>query len=284
MSNYPEKVYLNGQILPSEKAHVSVFDRGFIFGDGIYEAMAQINGSFFYKEAHLSRLAEGLAKINIPYDVSLIPKEIDRLLRETNLKGKDCFLYIQITRGVAPRQHAFPKDIAPTVFMYALPKVFPEINTTHAKVITKEDFRWSRCDIKMTSLLGNVMLNEEAMQHHCYETILFRNGVVTEASHSNVFFVKDEVVYTHPANELILNGITRLVAIQLCGELGLELREEAVPMNEIREMDEAFLTGTSTQIASIRQIDDFEYYQNDTIGPITKMLQEAFLRLKTIEK
>ncbi|UWX56516.1 aminotransferase class IV [Maribacter litopenaei] len=136
----------------------------------------------------------------------------------------------------------------------------------------------------MTSLLGNVMLNEEAMQHHCYETILFRNGVVTEASHCNVFFVKDEVVYTHPANELILNGITRLVAIQLCGELGLELREEAVLMNEIREMDEAFLTGTSTQIASIRQIDDFEYYQNDTIGPITKMLQEAFLRLKTIEK
>ncbi|UWX56517.1 aminotransferase class IV [Maribacter litopenaei] len=148
MANYPEKVYLNGQILPSEKAHVSVFDRGFIFGDGIYEAMAQINGSFFYKEAHLSRLAEGLAKINIPYDVSLIPKEIDRLLRETNLKGKDCFLYIQITRGVAPRQHAFPKDIVPTVFMYALPKVFPEINTTHAKVITKEDFRWSGAILK----------------------------------------------------------------------------------------------------------------------------------------
>lgn len=284
MVNYPEKVYLNGQILPSEKAHVSVFDRGFIFGDGIYEAMAQINGSFFYEEAHLNRLAEGLSKINIRYDVGQLPKEFNRLLVSEDLIDKDCFLYIQITRGVAPRQHAFPKDIPPTVFMYALPKVFPEINPTHAEVIIKEDFRWSRCDIKMTSLLGNVMLNEEAMQHHCYETVLYRNGVVTEASHCNVFFVKDEVVYTHPANEFILNGITRLMAIQLCGELGLELREEAVPIDKIREMDEAFLTGTSTQIASIRQIDDFVYYQNDTIGPITKRLQEAFLRLKTIEK
>ena len=284
MSNFPEKVYLNGQILPSEKAKISVFDRGFIFGDGIYEAMAQINGVFFYEEAHLNRLADGLSKINIRYDVGQIPMEINRLLAATDLVGKDCFLYIQISRGVAPRQHAFPKDIAPTVFMYALPKILPDINTLHAKVITREDFRWSRCDIKMTSLLGNVMLNEEAMQHECYETVLYRNGLVTEASHCNVFFVKDRVVYTHPANEFILNGISRLVVIELCQELGLELREEAVPIDKIREMDEAFLTGTSTQIASIQQIDDYCYYKNDAIGPVTKMLQEAFYQLKSLKK
>ncbi|MDC6388492.1 aminotransferase class IV [Maribacter sp. PR1] len=280
MSNYPDKVYLNGEILPSEKAQVSVFDRGFIFGDGIYEAMAQINGVFFYEEAHLSRLAEGLAKIRIQYDVSQIPKEINYLLESSDLIGKDCFLYLQITRGVAPRQHAFPKDIQPTVFMYALPKVLPDINTIHAKVITREDFRWSRCDIKMTSLLGNVMLNEEAMQHECYETVLCRNGVVTEASHCNVFFVKDNVVYTHPANEFILNGITRLVVIQLCGELGLELKEEAISEDEIYNKDEAFLTGTSTQIASIQQINDHSYYTDSTVGPVTKKLQEAFHHLK----
>lgn len=284
MAQFPEKVYLNGEIIPSEKAQISVFDRGFIFGDGIYEAMAQINGAFFYEEAHLARLAEGLSKINIRYDVGQIPEEVNKLLAATNLIGKNCFLYIQITRGVAPRQHSFPKDIRPTVFMYALPKVLPDINTLHANVITREDFRWSRCDIKMTSLLGNVMLNEEAMQQECYETVLYRSGMVTEASHCNVFFVKDRVVYTHPANEFILNGITRLVVVQLCQELGLELREEAVPMDKIREMDEAFLTGTSTQIASIRQMDDHVYYQNNNVGPITKMLQEAFLRLKTIER
>ncbi|KAA2216948.1 aminotransferase class IV [Maribacter flavus] len=284
MAQFPEKVYLNGEIIPSEKAQISVFDRGFIFGDGIYEAMAQINGVFFYEEAHLARLAEGLSKINIRYDVGQIPEEVNKLLAATNLIGKDCFLYIQITRGVAPRQHSFPKDIRPTVFMYALPKVLPDINTLHANVITREDFRWSRCDIKMTSLLGNVMLNEEAMQHECYETVLYRSGMVTEASHCNVFFVKDRVVYTHPANEFILNGITRLVVVQLCQELGLELREEAVAIDSIREMDEAFLTGTSTQIASIRQMDDHVYYQNNNVGPITKMLQEAFLRLKAIER
>ncbi|RRQ48355.1 aminotransferase IV [Maribacter algicola] len=280
MSKYPDKVYLNGEILPSEMAQVSVFDRGFIFGDGIYEAMAQINGAFFYEEAHLSRLEEGLAKIGIQYDVSRIPKEINRLLQATGLIGKDCFLYIQITRGVAPRQHSFPRDIDPTVFMYALPKVLPDINTIHAKVITSEDFRWSRCDIKMTSLLGNVMLNEEAMQHECFETVLCRNGVVTEASHCNVFFVKDNMVYTHPANEYILNGITRLVVIQLCGELGLELKEEAIGVDEIYQMDEAFLTGTSTQIASIQQINDHYYYTDSTVGPITQKLQRAFHRLK----
>lgn len=284
MAQFPEKVYLNGEIIPSEKAQISVFDRGFIFGDGIYEAMAQINGAFFYEEAHLARLAEGLSKINIQYDVGQIPHAVNKLLAATNLIGKDCFLYIQITRGVAPRQHSFPKDIRPTVFMYALPKVLPDINTLHANVITREDFRWTRCDIKMTSLLGNVMLNEEAMQHECYETVLYRSGMITEASHCNVFFVKDRVVYTHPANEFILNGITRLVVVQLCQELGLELREQAVAIDSIREMDEAFLTGTSTQIASIRQMDDHVYYQSNNVGPITKMLQEAFLRLKTIER
>lgn len=282
MANFPEKVYLNGQIIPSLEAKISVFDRGFIFGDGIYEAMAQINGAFFYKEAHLNRLAEGLSKINIRYDVGQISVEIDKLLASTNLIGMDCFLYIQITRGVAPRQHAFPKDIHPTVFMYAMPKILPDINTLHAKVISRKDFRWSRCDIKMISLMGNVMLNEEAMQHDCYETVLFRNGLVTEASHCNVFFVKDNVVFTHPANEYILNGITRMVVIQLCGQMGLELREEAIAITEVQGMDEAFLTGTSTQIASIKQIDDHMYYQDDSAGPVTKMLQDAFLELKSM--
>lgn len=278
---YPEKVYLNGEILPSGKAQISVFDRGFIFGDGVYEAMVQINGAFFYEEAHLSRLSEGLAKIQLSYDVEQLPNEINRLLEATNLVGKDCFLYIQITRGEAPRQHAFPKEITPTVFMYVLPKVLPDINAIHAKVITREDFRWSRCDIKMTSLLGNVMLNEEAMQHECFETLLIRNGVITEASHCNVFFVKNGVVYTHPANEFILNGITRLVVLQLCQELDIQVKEETVALKEIEHVDEAFLTGTSTQIASIKQIDDHFLYLGEEVGPITKRLREAFYRLKS---
>ena len=281
---YPEKVYLNGNIVPHEDAKISVFDRGFIFGDGIYEVMVQIDGKFFYEQAHLNRLQEGLNKINIAFESSSLPIEIEKLLNVTELVGKDCLLYIQITRGVAPRQHSYPLDIVPTVMMYAVPKVLPQINTVNAKVITREDFRWSRCDIKMTSLLGNVMLNEEAMQHQCLETILHRDGFFTEASHCNVFFVKDRVVLTHPANELILNGITRQVVFELCKSLDIEIRETPVSINDISEIDEAFLTGTSTQIASIQQIDDHILYKENNIGPVTQKLQEAFLKIKSINQ
>jgi D-alanine transaminase len=279
---YPDKVYINGNIVPSEDAKISVFDRGFIFGDGIYEVMVQIEGVFFYEKAHLDRLQEGLNKINISFDTSNLSIEIEKLLSATELTGKDCLLYIQISRGVAPRQHSYPSDIVPTIMMYAVPKVLPKINTINAKVITREDFRWSRCDIKMTSLLGNVMLNEEAMQHHCFETILHRDGFFTEASHCNVFFVKDGVVLTHPANELILDGITRQVVFELCKSLDIEIRETPVSVHDISEIDEAFLTGTSTQIASIQQIDNHILYIENKIGPVTKKLQEAFLKIKLL--
>ncbi len=278
--SYPDKVYLNGSIVNSADAKVSVFDRGFIFGDGLYEVMVQINGRFFYEKEHLERLQSGLQKINIKFDVSLLKNEILTLLKVAALTDKDCMLYIQITRGVAPRQHSFPADIKPTVMMYAVPKILPEINTVNAHVITRNDFRWSRCDIKMTSLLGNVMLNEEAMQHECYETILHRNGVFTEASHSNLFFVKNGVVYTHPANEYILNGITRIVVIELCHSLGIEIKETPISLAELNTIDEAFLTGTSTQIAAIQQIDDYKLYTGNEKGPVTQRLQEAFLKLK----
>lgn len=277
---YPEKVYLNGAIVDAEAAKISVFDRGFIFGDGIYEVMVQINGKFFYKEAHIDRLQEGLHKINIEYDASKLAPAIDKLLNATGLKDKDSMLYIQITRGIAPRQHSYPANIEPTVMMYAIPKLLPDINTVHAKVISRDDFRWSRCDIKMTSLLGNVMLNEEAMQHDCYETILHRDGFYTEASHCNVFFVKEKVVYTHPANEFILNGITRRVVISLCHSLHIEVKETPISIQSVNTIDEAFLAGTSTQIASIQKIDNQVLYYDDNVGNVTRKLQEAFLMLK----
>lgn len=278
---YPKKVYLNGKIVPAEEVTISVFDRGFLFGDGIYEVMVQIGNRFFYEEEHLQRLKYCLSEINIAYNVDLLRKEIPILLQQTNLIGKDCLLYIQVTRGVAPRQHAYPKHPTPTVMMYAISKVLPDINTVHASVVTAEDMRWLRCDIKMTSLLGNVMANEYAMQNGCYETVLARNGVVTEASHCNVFFVRDGVVYTHPANTFILDGITRKIVLQLCKDLNIKVEETGVLKSHIKHMDEAFLTGTSTQIAAIKQIDDHQFYKKEEIGTITKTLQRAFLELKT---
>jgi len=280
VQEYPKKIYLNGEILAPEEAKVSVFDRGFLFGDGVYEVMVQINGSFFYRAAHMARLQRSMDAIGIAYRSDDVDEGIEQLLEAAELQEKDCLLYIQVTRGVAPRQHAYPIDITPTVMMYALPKVLPDVNTVHAHVVTAPDFRWDRCDIKMTSLLGNVMLNEHAMQHHCYETVLVRDGLITEASHCNVFFVKDGVVHTHPANEHILDGITRQVVLELCGELNIEVRQEAVAFSDMNGMDEAFLAGTSTQIAAIRQINGHSYYDREEIGPVTHRLQQAFLQRK----
>ncbi|MEM6841451.1 MAG: aminotransferase class IV [Bacteroidota bacterium] len=280
MTHYPTKVYLNGEIQDAEDAKISVFDRGFLFGDGVYEVMTQTGGSFFYQQAHFKRLTESLAKTRIDFDVDSLPAKIEQLLRTANLLHQDCLLYIQITRGIAPRKHDFPVDISPSLMMYALPRVFPDINENHLSVITMPDYRWARCDIKMTSLLGNVMANDHAIKQGVYEALLVRDGNITEASHSNVFFVKDGVVYTHPVNEYILNGITRQITVELCHDLGIEIREEAVPATEVANMDEVFLTGTSTRIASVKYVDQHEIYLGEKPGAITKQLQQGFRDLR----
>lgn len=280
MNQYPKKVYLNGEIIDGNLAKISVFDRGFLFGDGIYEVMVQINGRFFYGNAHLKRLQFCLDKININFDVKTLSSEIDALLIASDLVTEDCLLYIQITRGTAPRTHSYPKDILPTVMMYAIPKKLPDINLINASVVTTNDYRWEKCDIKMTSLLGNVMANEFSMQQDCFETLFVRDGIITEASHCNVFFIKDETVFTHPANQYILNGITRQIVIDLCNKLKIKLIEKGVAFSDIENYEEAFLTGTSTQIASIKNINNHFFYQSGEICEITKTLQHAYLALK----
>ena len=276
---FPKKVFLNGDIMDADAATIPVFDRGFIFGDGIYEVMAQINGRFFYKEAHMNRLKWCLKEVGIRADVDALEQQIPALLEASDLSSKDCLLYMQLSRGVAPRQHSFPKDIQPTVMMYAWPKTLPDINTDHASVVTLEDFRWSRCDIKMTSLLGNVMANEHAKSNECYETLFERNGRITEASHCNVFFVKDNIVYTHPTGPFILDGITRQVVLERCEQLGIPVRLKGILATEVPSMDEAFLTGTSTQVLAIQKVDGHRYFKSDP-GPVTQRLQEAFFALK----
>ncbi|MGB5553516.1 MAG: aminotransferase class IV [Flavobacteriaceae bacterium] len=282
MALYPSKVYVNGRIYDAESAKISVFDRGFLFGDGIYEVMVQINGRFFYEQAHLKRLAHCLNEIKIDFQMEVLEDAIPGLLKAADLLKSDCLLYIQVTRGVAPRTHNYPKNTPASLMMYAIPKVLPEINGLQTSVTTLEDFRWSRCDIKMTSLLGNVMANEYAAENGCFETLFVRDGIITEASHCNVFFVKDKVVYTHPANAFILDGITRQIVLQLCGQLKLKVVLEGVPKVSIPQMDEAFLTGTSTQIVSIKNIDDHHFYEGKKVGNITELLQKAFLEQKKL--
>jgi len=184
-----------------------------------------------------------------------------------------------VTRGVAPRQHSYPGGIHPSVMMYAWPKTLPDINTAHASAVSMRDFRWSRCDIKSTSLLGNVMANQYAAGHQCYETLFEREGVITESSHCNVFFVKDDTVYTHPTGSYILDGISRQAVLELCRKLNMEVCLEGVPVSKLLTMDEAFLTGTSTQILALKEIDGHAFFKDEP-GPVTRQLQQAFLELK----
>jgi len=284
MNKYPARIYLNDQIVTYQNAKISVFDRGFLFGDGVYEVMVQKNGKIFRQQDHLHRFDSSLEKVGITFDTHSISERVSRLLEASQLNHEDCLIYMQVTRGIAPRKHAFPKDPKPSFMMYASPISMPEINLTPVVAVTMPDFRWSRCDIKMTSLLGNVMASDYASKQGAYEALLVREGKVTEASHCNVFFVKNEIVYTHPANEHILAGITRKIVLELCEQLALEVIEEAVSQKDIMHMDEAFLTGSSTQIASIKQVDQYLYYENDSAGPITKKLQQAFARLRASQK
>ncbi|MDT0551970.1 aminotransferase class IV [Urechidicola vernalis] len=277
--NFPEKVSLNGEILNTQEAKISVFDRGFLFGDGIYEVMIQLNGKLFHEQAHLDRMKYSLQEIDLNYDVNQLKDKVKELLKANDLIGIDCLIYMQITRGTAPRKHSFPIDIEPTCLLYALPKEFPKINNSSYNVVTQNDFRWTKCHIKMTSLLGNVLANQFAAENDAYETLLIRAGIFTEASHCNVFFVKKGVVYTHPANEFILNGITRQLVVKLCNDLNIELREEGYPVNLIEEIDEAFLTGTTTQVGVIGKIDNQVLPNRESAGPITKRLQQAFSEL-----
>lgn len=284
MNNYPNKVYLNGTITDFENATISVFDRGFLFGDGVYEVMVQINGKRFYEEEHLERLSLCLKIIKIVFDVKTIPTIIDKLIKESDLKYDDCLIYIQVSRGVAPRKHHFPDKISPTVLVYALPYKLPEINTTPYKIVLMEDYRWHRCDIKTISLSASVLANDTAIKQGKNEAVFYRGKYITEGSHSNIFFVKSGTVYTHLADHHILDGITRKIVIQLCKKLDIPFKEKAILKDEIMLTDEAFLTGTTTQIASIKQIDKHLYYPGDRPGHITAKLQQAYLELKYNEQ
>ncbi|WP_318308064.1 aminotransferase class IV [Flagellimonas crocea] len=277
--NFPQKVYLNGEIVSAENAKISVFDRGFLFGDGIYEVMMQLEQGIFYKKAHLDRLQDNLNKIGIAYNVQEIDDHLGTLLDASDLTNESCLIYMQATRGTAPRKHSYPKEIPATVMMYALPYNLPRINPKQMTAILEPDFRWHRCDIKSISLLGNVMTNEAAMEADTDEAALVRDGMITEGSHTNIFFVKNGELITHPANEHILNGISRQIVLDLCEKLKIPVLEKAVAEDEIKNMDEAFFTGTTTQIASIKQLGDHIFY-HDNVGKITETLQEAFAELR----
>jgi D-alanine transaminase len=253
-------VYLNGAWLPRAEAVVSVDDRGFLFGDGVYEVVRVVRGGFVDGDRHFRRLARSLAELALPdpattgIDVSAIARE---LLKRQGLAGRgEAVVYIQVTRGAAPRRHAFPPaGTPPTIFVAASPFVPKPEKATGAAVITSPDVRWQRCDIKSINLLANVLANQRAAEGGAYEAILVRDGWVTEATHSSVFAVVDGLLRTHPNGPAILPGVTREVVLELAAGAAMEVRQEALTAAELAQASEVFLTGTTTDVMPVISID-----------------------------
>jgi D-alanine transaminase len=250
-------VFLNGKFLPIEEAKVPVLDRGFIFGDGVYELVPVYSRVPFRLDEHLARLERSLAETRIrnPYTRAQWRELIYRLVDAQSFDDQG--LYFQVTRGVAKRDHAFPKDVEPTVFMMSNPLVTPprELVQKGAAAVTAQDNRWLRCDIKSISLIGNCLLRQLSAEAGAVETILFREGKLTEASASNVFVVKRGVILSPPKSSLILPGITYDVVVELALANGLPLELRDVTEPEVRGADEIWVSSSSKEVLPVVSLD-----------------------------
>ena len=250
-------VLLNGEFLPLEEAKVPVLDRGFIFGDGVYEVVPVYSKVPFRLEEHLVRLERSLAAVGIrnPYTREQWRGFVEGIVSRQPFE--DQAVYFQVTRGVAKRDHAFPKNAQPTVFMMSNPLVPPPQSQVEAgaAAITARDNRWLRCDIKSISLIGNVLLRQLSAEAEATETILLRDGRLTEASASNVFIVKGGVIYSPPKNELILPGITYDVVVELARAHAMPLEFRDIAEAELRAADEIWVTSSSKEVLAIVRLD-----------------------------
>jgi D-alanine transaminase len=272
--------YLNGEFVPRSSATLSVDDRGFVFGDGVYEVWRVIAGQPFELDAHLARLQFGLGELRIaPPDIverDVFASVAKRLLAAASLETGEATIYLEITRGAAPRTHQFPiAATRPTVYAVANRFEPPEaLRARGARAITTGDIRWLRCDIKTVQLLPNVLAKQAAADAGATEAILVRDGVVTEGSHTNVLAVGGGVIRTHPANNLILHGVTRQLVIDLARSMNLEVREAAFRRDELSAFDELFVVGTTTDVMPVVRIDDLTI-GNGSPGPIAAQLHAA---------
>ena len=248
--------YLNGEFMPLADARIPVLDRGFIFGDGVYEVIPVYGRMLFRLEEHLARLAYSLRSIRLanPHDArtwaTLLGTVVDRN------PWDDQSVYLQVTRGVAPRSHEFPQT-PPTVFIMANPLKTPppESRERGVAVVTREDYRWRRCDIKSVSLLANVLLRQEAEDAGAAETVLLRDGNVTEASASNVYVVKNGVIASPPKDNLILPGITYDLVLELARGAGLPVEVRPVAAAELLAADEVWLSSSTREVQPVTRVD-----------------------------
>lgn len=251
-------VYLNGEFMPLNEARVPVLDRGFIFGDGVYEVIPVYSRHPFRLAEHLRRLQNSLDGVRITNPLS--DGEWVRLIAEivTRNDGDDQSVYLQVTRGVAKRDHAFPKDAKQTIFLMSSPLTTPSAEQINDGVatISASDFRWLKCDVKSVSLLGNCLLKQMAVDAGVAETLLFRDGKLTEASSCNVFVVKNGVLLAPPKNNLMLPGITYDVVLEIAQAREFEFEVREVSEAETRDADEIWITSSTKEVLAVTSLDD----------------------------
>lgn len=270
-------VYLNGVMTPLSEAKISVLDRGFIFGDGIYEVIPVYGRKMFRADQHLARLFRSLDAIGInnPHSkeewLALIAKVMDAH------EADDQMVYLQITRGVAKRAHAYPKDVTPTVFIMTNPIVMPSAEAREHGVacVSMEDLRWLHCEIKSISLLGNVFAAQNAAENGVTETIQFRNGYLTEASSSNVWIVKDGVLMGPPKDNQILEGIRYALIEEICAANHIPFKACRITRDEVFAADEVMLSSATKEVLAVVKLDD-QTIGNGLPGPIYKQLYAAY--------
>ncbi|OOE10747.1 D-amino-acid transaminase [Fictibacillus arsenicus] len=271
-------VLYHDQIIKSGSIPVDPEDRGYLFGDGIYEVVFVYDRKPFAFNEHFERFEQSANKIELamPYDVSTFKHLTEELITKNNIVNG--MVYIQMTRGVAPRNHLYERNMQSVVTGFAKSVSLDSIEMSQSNGIQTyltEDIRWLRCDIKSLNLLGNVMAKRKAADFDCQEAIQHRDGTVTEGSSSNVFIVKNGTLKTHPATNLILNGITRQIVLKLAKKLQISVIEESFSVDELIDADEVFITSTTMEVTPVVQLKGNKE-QSYKIGPVTAELQKQF--------
>jgi len=267
-------VYLNGQLLPVGEAKISVMDRGFLFGDGIYEVIPAYGGKLFRFDEHMTRLQNSLSAIQLPNPHS--GRQWREILSALLEPGLDQAVYLQITRGVAEkRDHAFPKHAAPTVFAMSSPiEPFNDLRAG-VKAISVDDIRWQLCYIKATTLLANILLRQQAVEKGCAEAIMIKDGYLTEGAASNVFAVIDGVLLTPPKNDGILAGITRDVILELAQCNDIPYSEDIISLDALQTASEIWLASSTREIVPVIELDGHAI-SGGTPGPLWHTMNQLF--------
>jgi D-alanine transaminase len=268
---------LNGKIMPLDEVTISPLDRGFLFGDAVYEVLRIYQGKPWLEQEHFGRFERSINEIHIHgVDMPRMRKRMHETIKAGGFGESIC--YLQVTRGTAPRKHSFPKGVTPLELLWVqeYPDSYRPLCETGCSVITYPDLRWHRADIKSTNLLGNVLANQAASEAGCAEALLYLpDGTMTEASHSSFFVVKNKHLHTTPLKANVLPSITRAYTLKLANMANIEVVEHNLRREDLRDADELFLLGTTCEVLPIVKVDDW-HVKSGQPGPVTRQLQAIY--------